>query len=133
MSKVYFSTARMAEFLRLYVPTRSSNGPRILTVMQPATSDSRFNDTYRPWTYQQQNWLIACTVTPIDVRVRFGRNVRGRRQKLGVSQEEFADICGLDRTYMGGIERGERNLSLINIEKIALGFQITLAELFRGV
>jgi transcriptional regulator with XRE-family HTH domain len=50
-----------------------------------------------------------------------------------VSQEEFADICGLDRTYMGGIERGERNLSLVNIEKIALGFQITLAELFRGV
>jgi transcriptional regulator with XRE-family HTH domain len=50
-----------------------------------------------------------------------------------VSQEEFADICGLDRTYMGGIERGERNLSLVNIEKIAFGFQITLAELFRGV
>ena len=68
-----------------------------------------------------------------DIRVRFGRTVRGRRQKLGVSQEEFADICGLDRTYMGGIERGERNLSLVNIEKIALGFQITLAELFRGV
>ena len=72
-------------------------------------------------------------MTPVDVRVRFGRTVRGRRQKLGVSQEEFADMCGLDRTYMGGIERGERNLSLINIEKIALGFRITLAELFRGV
>ena len=72
-------------------------------------------------------------MTPIDVRVRFGRTVRRRRQKLGVSQEEFADICGLDRTYMGGIERGERNLSLVNIEKIALGFQITMAELFRGV
>jgi transcriptional regulator with XRE-family HTH domain len=70
---------------------------------------------------------------PTDVRVRFGRAVRGRRQKLGVSQEEFADLCGLDRTYMGGIERGERNLSLVNIEKIALGFRITLTELFRGV
>ena len=72
-------------------------------------------------------------MTPLDVRVRFGRTVRGIRQKLGVSQEEFADMCGLDRTYMGGIERGERNLSLVNIEKIALGFRITLAELFRGV
>lgn len=69
----------------------------------------------------------------VDVRVRFGKTVRARRRKLGVSQEEFADMCGLDRTYMGGIERGERNLSLVNIEKIALGFQITLAELFRGV
>jgi transcriptional regulator with XRE-family HTH domain len=68
-----------------------------------------------------------------DVRVRFGRAVRGRRQKLKVSQEEFADTCGLDRTYMGGIERGERNVSLANLEKIASGFQITLAELFRGV
>jgi transcriptional regulator with XRE-family HTH domain len=72
-------------------------------------------------------------VALVDVRVRFGKTVRARRQKLGVSQEEFADMCGLDRTYMGGIERGERNLSLVNIEKIALGFQITLAELFRGV
>jgi transcriptional regulator with XRE-family HTH domain len=72
-------------------------------------------------------------VTLLDVRIRFGRAVRGRRQKLGASQEEFADMCGLDRTYMGGIERGERNLSLVNIEKIALGFHITLAELFRGV
>jgi transcriptional regulator with XRE-family HTH domain len=59
--------------------------------------------------------------------------VRSRRQKLGVSQEEFADMCGLDRTYVGGIERGERNLSLKNIEKIALTFRIPLSELFRGV
>ena len=41
------------------------------------------------------------------------------------SQEEFADVCGLDRTYMGGIERGEHNLSLINMEKIAEGFEIS--------
>ena len=72
-------------------------------------------------------------MTPVDVRIRFGKGVRGRRQKLGVSQEEFADMCGLDRTYMGGIERGERNLSLINIEKISRAFQISLAELFRGI
>jgi transcriptional regulator with XRE-family HTH domain len=68
-----------------------------------------------------------------DVRVRFGKAVRSRRHKLGVSQEEFADMCGLDRTYIGGIERGERNLSLINIEKIAHTFRISLSDLFRGV
>jgi transcriptional regulator with XRE-family HTH domain len=50
------------------------------------------------------------------------------RQKLGVSQEEFADMCGLDRTYVGGVERGERNLSLINIEKIANTFRISLSQ-----
>lgn len=46
---------------------------------------------------------------------------------------EFADLCGLDRTYVGGIERGERNLSLVNIEKIARTFKISPSELFRGV
>jgi transcriptional regulator with XRE-family HTH domain len=50
-----------------------------------------------------------------------------------VSQEEFADMCQLDRTYIGGIERGERNVALVNIEKIAKALRISLLELFRGV
>lgn len=68
-----------------------------------------------------------------DIRHKFGQAVRKRRQKLGVSQEEFAEMCGLHRTYMGGIERGERNVSLINIQKVARAFKISLAELFRGI
>jgi transcriptional regulator with XRE-family HTH domain len=68
-----------------------------------------------------------------DVRVRFGKALRKRRHRLGVSQEEFADLCGLDRTYVGGIERGERNLSLVNIEKLATALKISLSELFRSV
>jgi transcriptional regulator with XRE-family HTH domain len=68
-----------------------------------------------------------------NVRVRFGKAVRKRRHKLGVSQEAFADLCGLDRTYVGGIERGERNVALVNIERIAGAFRISLAELLRGV
>jgi transcriptional regulator with XRE-family HTH domain len=72
-------------------------------------------------------------VSPLDVRVRFGKAVRTRRQKLGVSQEEFADMCNLDRTYVGGVERGERNLLLINIERVALAFRVSISELFKGV
>jgi transcriptional regulator with XRE-family HTH domain len=68
-----------------------------------------------------------------DIRVRFGKAIRKRRRKLGVSQEAFADICGLDRTYIGGIERGERNVALINIERIAKALRISLSELFREV
>ncbi len=68
-----------------------------------------------------------------DIRTRFGKAVRGRRQRLRVSQEEFADLCGLDRTYIGGIERGERNVSLVNIEKVAKALKISLSDLFRGV
>ena len=68
-----------------------------------------------------------------DIRSRFGRALRQKREKLGVSQEAFADMCQLDRTYVGGIERGERNVALVNIEKIAKTLKLTIAELFRGV
>jgi transcriptional regulator with XRE-family HTH domain len=71
-------------------------------------------------------------VTP-DIQLRFGAQIRRFRLKQGLSQEAFADVCGLDRTYIGGIERGERNLSLCNIEKIAIALRISLRELFRGL
>lgn len=66
-----------------------------------------------------------------DIRLRFGKAVRQKRHRLGVSQEAFADLCGLDRTYVGGIERGERNVALVNVEKIARALRISLSELFR--
>ena len=68
-----------------------------------------------------------------DIRRRFGFAVRKRRERLGFSQERFAEVADIHRTYMGGVERGERNVSLVNIEKIARGFKIPLATLFRGV
>jgi len=68
-----------------------------------------------------------------DIRIRFGKVVRQKRHKIDVSQEAFADLCGLDRTYIGGIERGERNVALVNIEKIAKALRLSVPELFRGV
>jgi len=68
-----------------------------------------------------------------DIRVRFGNALRQRRRRLGLSQEAFADLCGLDRTYVGGIERGERNVSLLNIGKIARALRVSLSELFRNI
>jgi len=68
-----------------------------------------------------------------DIRIRFGKTLRQKRTKLGVSQEGFADMCQLDRTYIGGIERGERNVALVNIEKIAKTLELSIAQLFRGV
>jgi len=68
-----------------------------------------------------------------DIRIRFGKALRQKRAKLGVSQEAFADMCGLDRTYIGGIERGERNVALVNIEKIAKTFGLSISQLFRDV
>lgn len=68
-----------------------------------------------------------------DVLVRFGARVRERRRGKGYSQEEFALRCDLDRTYIGGIERGERNVALRNIEAIANGLGITIADLMEGL
>jgi transcriptional regulator with XRE-family HTH domain len=53
-----------------------------------------------------------------ELQKRFGRNLRAFRSGLGLSQEGFADECGVHRTYMGGLERGERNLTLCSLEGI---------------
>ncbi len=63
----------------------------------------------------------------------FGDAVRSRRHELGWSQEELAFQCDLHRTYIGGIERGERNVSLENIVKIARALGSTASELLGGV
>ncbi|MCA9019157.1 MULTISPECIES: helix-turn-helix transcriptional regulator [Gimesia] len=68
-----------------------------------------------------------------DILKRFGERVRELRKEQGYSQENFAYACELDRTYMGGIERGERNLALRNIERIADTLGISVAELMEGV
>lgn len=68
-----------------------------------------------------------------DILVRFGKQVRALRSEQGYSQESFAHACELDRTYIGGIERGERNVALRNIERIAKTLGISVAELMDGV
>lgn len=68
-----------------------------------------------------------------EIRVRFGRRLRALRLELGLSQEAFADHCGLDRTYVSGIERGRRNVSLRNIEVLALALNMTISDLMTGL
>lgn len=65
-----------------------------------------------------------------DIRHRFGTRIRRLRTERGLSQEAFADLAKLHRTYIGAIERGEQNLSLQNIERIAATLGVSLAELF---
>jgi transcriptional regulator with XRE-family HTH domain len=60
----------------------------------------------------------------------FAANVRRLRTEAGLSQESFADACGLHRTYIGSIERGERNVSLDNVERIACALGVSIATLF---
>lgn len=74
-------------------------------------------------------FLLFITFFMCDIRQKFGICVRQHRKRKGWSQEQFALECDLDRTYIGGIERGERNVSLINIEKIAIALEIKPKEL----
>ncbi len=67
--------------------------------------------------------------TKTDVKVLFGKRLRQLRIAQGHSQEGFASLCGLDRSYIGGVERGERNISLENICKIAEALAVDPSEL----
>lgn len=70
--------------------------------------------------------------SPMTVIARrlFGQQVRRAREERGISQERLAELASIHRTYMGGIERGERNPSLINILSIARALQVAPATLF---
>lgn len=64
------------------------------------------------------------------ITVVFGNRIRELRTETGLSQEKFALKIGMDRTYYASVESGRRNISLINIEKIAEGLGVSLSELF---
>ena len=64
------------------------------------------------------------------ITVDFGNRIRELRTETGLSQEKFALKIGMDRTYYASVEAGRRNISLINIEKIAKGLGVSLSELF---
>jgi len=65
----------------------------------------------------------------VDVRVRFGARLREIRLQKDVSQEKLAELAGLHRTYVSSIELGKRNISLLNIERLALALGVSMAEL----
>lgn len=65
-----------------------------------------------------------------QIQKDFGNRLRDIRKKKGLSQEALALACDLDRTYIGGVERGERNISLINIYRIAVALGISARQLF---
>lgn len=66
----------------------------------------------------------------MDVQKAFGKKVRQLRTKKGLSQEKFALLIGMDRTYFASVEAGKRNISIRNIQKIAEGLEAPLSKLF---
>ena len=68
-----------------------------------------------------------------DIKIILGKCIKTFRQKTGLSQEKFALKIGMDRTYYASVESGKRNISIINIKKIADGFGISLSDLFSAI
>lgn len=67
------------------------------------------------------------------IKDALGIRIRELRNKSGLSQEQFALMIDMDRTYLASVESGKRNISLENIKKIADGFGVSLSELFDGI
>lgn len=69
----------------------------------------------------------------MNVKDKIGSRIRQLRQEKHFSQEAFADMCELDRTYISSIEKGKRNVSIINLEKIANALNVSLSTLFNDL
>jgi len=68
-----------------------------------------------------------------DIRVRIGRRLRKLRKQRGWTQVQMADKFGLDRSYLADVEHGKRNVSALNLEIIANGFELTLSRFFSKI
>lgn len=67
------------------------------------------------------------------VLTKLGRNIRKRREDKDLSQEDLALKADLDRTYIGGVERGERNVTILSALRIAKALDTTVSELSKGI
>lgn len=67
------------------------------------------------------------------ITIKLGKRIRELRKELGISQEKFALEINMDRTYFATVESGKRNISLMNLVKIAKGLNVTLSQLFEGI
>ncbi len=67
------------------------------------------------------------------IKEKIGKRIKELRLKTGLSQEKFALKIEMDRTYFASVEAGRRNISIVNLQKIAIGLDVTLSELFKGV
>lgn len=66
----------------------------------------------------------------MDIKIAVGKRIKELRNKLGISQEELADIAELDRTYITSVECGKRNISIVNVEKLANALNVSLSVFF---
>ncbi len=69
----------------------------------------------------------------MDVKSKVGKRIREIREKVEMSQKDLAYSADLDRSYIASVESGQRNISIVNLEKIANSLGVSLSELFKGI
>ncbi|HRI78375.1 MAG TPA: helix-turn-helix transcriptional regulator [Cyclobacteriaceae bacterium] len=69
----------------------------------------------------------------MDIKTKVGKRIREIREKIEMSQKDLAYSSDLDRSYIASVENGQRNISIVNLEKIAKSLGVTLSELFKGM
>ena len=92
------------------------------------------NDTYSPLKNAGFQGTILLTMkTKHPWLIEIGKSIRRERKRKGLSQEQLAALASLDRTYLGGIERGERNVAALNLVRIAAALNVEVATFFPSV
>ncbi len=79
--------------------------------------------------YESLGYRFVVHGSKVDPRLAFGSTVRRLREERGLSQEELAKIAGIHRTYVGDVERGTRNIALVNMTRIAKALRVPLSHL----
>lgn len=69
----------------------------------------------------------------MDVKANVGKRISETRKEINMSQKDLAYSCDLDRSYIASVESGQRNISIVNLEKIAKSLGVSLSELFKGI
>lgn len=69
----------------------------------------------------------------MDIKSKVGKRIREVREKVEMSQKDLAYSSDLDRSYIASVESGQRNISIVNLEKIANSLGVSLSELFKGI
>ena len=69
----------------------------------------------------------------MEIKFKVGKRIKEVRQELNISQKDLSYAADLDRSYVASVENGYRNISIVNLEKIAIALKISLSELFKGI
>ena len=64
----------------------------------------------------------------MNIKIEFGNKIKTLRKNAGISQEKLADLAGIDRTYISSIEKGERNVSVVIIEKLSQALKVSIKD-----